>query len=112
MNAILTKTLATVAAVGAFAVAALPASAGQVWNRVENQQDRIQQGVRSGQLTRGEYSRDEAHLRAINAQRRADLRRNDGHLTPAEQARLNRELNRDSNRIYFTKHNRADQPGV
>lgn len=111
MNAI-TKSLATLAAVGALAVAALPASAGEVSNRVENQQDRIQQGVASGQLTQGEYNRDENRLRSINHQRLNDLRRNDGHLTAAERAHLNRELNRNSNRIYFTKHNRADQPGV
>lgn len=112
MNAIITKAIATVVAVGALAVTALPASAGQVSNRVENQHDRIQQGVASGQLTRGEYNRDENRLRAIDFQRRSDLRRNDGHLTAGEQAHLNRELNGNSNGIYFTKHNRRDQPGV
>ncbi len=108
----ITKLIATVAAAGALAAAALPASAGQVYNRVENQHDRLQQGVASGQLTRSEYNHDTWRLNRINAQRRNDLRRNDGHLTPAEQARFNRELNRSSNGIYFTKHNRRDQPGV
>jgi hypothetical protein len=104
--------IAIITAAFAALVAPLAASAGEVGNRVENQQDRIQQGVRSGQLTFGEYRNDERHLDGINDQRRADLRRNDGHLTPWQHAQLNRELNHNSGRIYFTKHNRADQPGV
>jgi len=105
------KFILTAGAVAALAVAVLPAaaSAGEVYNRVENQQARINQGVRSGSLTYGEYSRDEWHLQRINAQRRFDLRQNGGHLTPGEYNRLNRELNRNSNRIYFTKHNRFRQ---
>jgi hypothetical protein len=93
-------------------VAPLAASAGEVGNRVENQQDRIQQGVRSGQLTFGEYRNDERHLDKINDQRKFDLRHDGGHLTAGQHAQLNRELNNNSGRIYFTKHNRADQPGV
>jgi hypothetical protein len=80
--------------------------------RIEQQRDRIQQGVRSGQLTFGEYMRDRARLAAIQRQRITDMRRNGGHLTNAERAQLQRKLNRDSWRIWFTKHNRADQPGV
>jgi hypothetical protein len=83
----------------------LAASAGEVSNRVENQHDRIAAGVRNGQLTPREYVNDQAHLRAINAQRRRDLARNGGHLTVRQQAQLNRELNRNSARIYRTKHN-------
>jgi hypothetical protein len=80
--------------------------------RAERQQDRIQQGVRSGQLTFSEFRRDEARLHAIHQQRMAYLRRNDGHLTAGERARLQRELNRNSQRIWFTKHNLPDQPGI
>jgi hypothetical protein len=96
-------------AIGLAAVA-LPASAGEVHNRVGDQQARINQGVKSGQMTRGEYDRSEDHLRAINAQRKADLRANGGHLTAGEHAKLNREMNRNSNRIYFDKHNVRTQP--
>ena len=94
------------------AVIALPlaANAGQLHNRIENQQDRINQGVASGQLTRHEYTVDEHRLNAIRAQRNNAI---DNHnLSTAERAKLNRELNRNSNGVYFTKHNRADQPGV
>jgi len=114
MNALLSKTILAAAGAAALALSSVPsiASAGEVWNRVENQQDRIAQGVHSGQITRGEYYRDDRTLDRINAQRAYDLRKNDGHLTPSEYRQLNRELNHSSDQIYWTKHNRADQPGV
>jgi hypothetical protein len=114
VNAIISKSILTAGAFAAFAAATIPlaASAGEVHNRVNNQQARINQGVRSGQLTQGEYDRDENHLDRINAQRDRDLRQNGGHLTSGEHYQLNHELNRNSNRIYFTKHNLRTQPGA
>ena len=88
----------------------LAASAGQVHNRIENQQDRLQQGVASGQLTRHEYNVDQRRLSGIRAQRNEAIENH--NLTPQKRAQLNRELNRSSRGIYFTKHNRADQPGL
>ncbi|MDB5092913.1 MAG: hypothetical protein JWO85_1014 [Candidatus Eremiobacteraeota bacterium] len=90
-------------------VAPLAASAGEVEQRVDNQQHRINQGVRNGSLTYGEYHRLDNGVDHIQAQRARDLRRNDGHLTPAEYRQLNREQNRLSDRISFDKHNRARQ---
>ncbi len=108
------KMLAVLMTAGVLAAATVPlaAQAGEVHNRIDRQQGRIAQGVRSGQLTRGEYNSVENHVDAINAQRRHDLRMNGGHLTPGEKGRLNRELNRNSNRIYFDKHNLRRQPGA
>ena len=100
------------AAVLTAATVPLAAQAGEVYNRVDRQQGRIAQGVHSGQLTYGEYNRVENHLDAINAQRRHDLHADGGHLTPGQKAQLNRELNRNSNRIYFDKHNLRTQPGA
>ena len=113
MNALISKTILTVAGAAAITLTALPsiASAGEVNNRDHTQQARINQGVRSGQLTQGEYNRDEHRLDRVENQRARDLRRDGGHLTPAQYSHLNRELNRNSNDIYFTKHNRATQPG-
>jgi hypothetical protein len=93
----------------ALVINALPAQAGEVHNRLENQQDRIAQGVSSGQLTFGEYRSVENHVDAINAQRERDLRNDGGHLTPAQSHQLNRELNNNSERIYFDKHNLRKQ---
>jgi hypothetical protein len=112
MNSIaLGKIVATGALAVTLVTTALPlaASAGEVWNRVENQQDRIAAGVASGQLTWAEYRSDEARLAAIRAQRVADLRANGGRLTAFEHAQLNAELNAESARIYWTKHNERRQ---
>lgn len=114
MNALFSKSILPAGALAAFAVALFPlaASAGEVHNRVNNQQQRIDQGVASGQLTRGEYDRDENHLDRINAQRDRDLSKDGGHLTAGQYHQLNRELNNNSNRIYFTKHDLRHQPGA
>ncbi len=97
---------------GVLAASSLPlaAQAGEVYNREHDQQTRINQGVRNGSLTYGEYRADENHLARVNAQRRADLRHDDGHLTAGQYHQLNRELNNNSDRIYYTKHNQLHQP--
>ena len=102
------------AASAALAISILPgvAQAGEITNRFHRQQARINQGVRSGQLTQREYNADESRLQRDEYLRNRDLRRNDGHLSRQERINLNRRLNNNSRDIYFTKHNRADQPGV
>jgi hypothetical protein len=83
-----------------------------VQNRLNRQQARINQGLRSGQLTHKEANRDQRHLNHIEANRNADLARNGGHLTAGEKQRLNTRLNQNSNRVYNTKHNAYTQPGA
>ena len=73
--------------------------------RLENQHDRIQAGVQDGQLTKGEATRLRADDAAIHAEERVDRRANDGHLTKGEKKQLNRQLNRNSRRIYRDRHN-------
>ncbi|MGH7661566.1 MAG: hypothetical protein ACRENA_11710 [Vulcanimicrobiaceae bacterium] len=101
------KVLLATFASGILAASALPlaAQAGEVSNRVGDQQGRIAAGVHDHQLSRHEYVKDESHLAAINAQRRHDLARNGGYLRPGQKVQLNREFNRNSARIYRTKHN-------
>lgn len=103
------KAKALIAAGALVAFVPLAASAGEVENRVHDQQARINQGVHNGSLTRGEYDRTETRLDRIQAQRNRDVRRDDGHLTGHQYARLNREENGLSNRIYFDKHNDRNQ---
>jgi hypothetical protein len=110
-HAALTKSLLSVAFLAAVA-APLAANAGEVQNRFNHQQARINQGVASGQLTRREYNQTEGRLQRIEAQRNRDLRKNDGRLTVSERRHLNRELNGNSRNIYFDKHNLAHQPGA
>jgi len=77
----------------------------EIGQRKENQQDRIAQGVQSGQLTAGETANLEKKEAAINAETRADRAANGGKLTPAEKAQVNRQQNRLSRQIYQDKHN-------
>jgi hypothetical protein len=107
-KALVTKTLLGTALFASF-VAPLAASAGEVGNRIHNQNARIDQGVRNGSLTYGEYRGVDGRLDHIQAERNRDLRRNDGHLTRAEDVRLNRQENNLSDRIYFDKHNLPHQ---
>lgn len=77
----------------------------QVNAREQNQQNRIAQGVRSGQLTPGETARLERQQQHIQNQEKRDMAAHNGHLTAREQRQLNREQNRASRNIYAKKHN-------
>jgi hypothetical protein len=83
--------------------------AGKIADRKENQQDRIAQGVKSGQLTAGETSRLENKEARINHETRTDRAANGGKLTNAEKAKVNRQQNRVSKDIYRDKHNNRTQ---
>jgi hypothetical protein len=77
--------------------------------RRENQQDRIAQGVRSGQLTARETSHLESREARLNHEIRNDRRAHDGHLNAPERRQINRQQNRISKSIYRDKHNGARQ---
>ena len=77
----------------------------EVGKRAENQQDRIAQGVKSGQLTAGETAHLEKNEAKINKEVRNDRAANGGKLTPQEKAKVNRQQNRESRQIYRDKHN-------
>jgi hypothetical protein len=77
-------------------------TAATINGREHNQQIRIRQGVKSGELTRQETKRleaEEARIRANEARARRD-----GTLTPAERERLQKELDKASHDIYQQKH--------
>jgi hypothetical protein len=82
---------------------------GEVGARQENQQDRIAQGIRSGQMTAGETARAENRQQGINQEVRADRAANGGKLTGAERGQVNRQQNRASRQIYREKHNGRKQ---
>ena len=77
----------------------------EVGKRAENQQDRIAQGIKSGQLTAGEASNLEHKEAGINREVRNDRAANGGHLTQQERNQVNRQQNRVSKQIYRDKHN-------
>jgi hypothetical protein len=77
----------------------------EVGKRAENQQDRIAQGIKSGQLTAGEATHLERNEARINNEVRNDRAANGGKLTPQERTQVNRQQNRESRQIYRDKHN-------
>ena len=81
----------------------------KVGQRRENQQDRIAQGVKSGQLTAGETAKLEKQQQGINKQVASDRKANGGTLTASEKKQVNKEQNQASRNIYKKKHNAATQ---
>ena len=72
--------------------------------RQDYQQDRIEHGIRDGQITSSEARRLEQGERAIDrAQARATA---DGVVTPQERARIDRMTDRESREIYQQSHDR------
>jgi hypothetical protein len=81
-----------------------PAATPRLDRREARQEQRIEQGVKSGQLNAKEAARlekREERLKANEAKAKAD-----GTVTPQERARLEREANRDSRAIAREKHDR------
>jgi hypothetical protein len=68
-----------------------------------NQQQRIEQGLQSGQLSTKEAGSLERQQQHVDKMEARDLK--NGSVSPAEQARLNAAQNRVSNNIYADKHN-------
>lgn len=82
----------------------------EVGQRRENQQDRIAQGLRSGQMTAGEAARTENREQGINQQVHADRQANGGKLTSQEKRQINHQQNGASRQIYRQKHNNKVAP--
>jgi hypothetical protein len=81
----------------------------EVNDRERNQQERIGQGVESGSLTAGETAHLEKQEAGFNKEVRQDRKANGGKLTAQEHRQVNRQLNRESARIYKDKHNGKTQ---
>jgi hypothetical protein len=84
-----------------------PNSAPTVNERRENQQDRIANGVQSGQLTAGETKNLESREANLNREVKDDRQADGGKLTAAERRQVNRQQNNLSKSIYNDKHNAA-----
>jgi len=78
---------------------------GEVGQRKENQQDRIANGIRSGQLTARESKNLENKEQGINRETRGMRQANGGKLTRADRRAVNQQQNKASRQIYNKKHN-------
>jgi hypothetical protein len=74
-----------------------------ITQRQRNQRHRINQGVRSGELTRNEAHHLRADERRISEEKR--MAKANGHVSRAERQRLRREENRTNRAIRRDKHN-------
>jgi hypothetical protein len=102
--------LVTVMSLGLFAPAALAAGPGATGHprginaRQERQVDRIKNGVKSDELTKGELDKLKADEAGIRAEERVYRNSGDG-LNKAERKDLEKDLDKTSKEIYKLKHN-------
>jgi hypothetical protein len=82
----------------------------RVGQRSANQQQRIGQGVRSGQMTAGETRNVEGREASIHRQAANDRAANGGRMTQPERQQVNQRQNNVSRSINQDKHNNATQP--
>ncbi len=105
MNSIktgITTLLIAAFALPAFAQAPASTATPALDKRQANQEKRISEGVKSGQLNQREAARLEKREAKLEADKQAA--KADGKVTPAERRKLNREADRDSRAIHRQKH--------
>jgi hypothetical protein len=89
-------------------ISAADRTAGRSYNpntREANQDQRIANGLRSGQMTSGEAAKAERTQSKIDQQVHNDRAANGGKLTGQEKQQINSEQNAASRQIYDEKHN-------
>jgi len=89
-------------------ISAADRSVGRNYNpniREANQDQRIANGLRSGQMTSGEAARAERTQSEIDQQVHNEREANGGKLTGQEREQINNEQNAASRQIYDEKHN-------
>ena len=109
------KQLVLAVAFAAMSVAAVSAAHAnpatpRIDRREAKQHQRIVQGVRQGQLTRGETRqlvKGQRHVHRMERRAKAD-----GVMTGRERVRINRAQNHQSRHIARLKHNGRVRPGV
>ena len=82
----------------------------EVGARRNLQQQRIANGVASGQMSPSEAAKAENHEQNINKHVAADRAANGGKLTPQEKSNINKRQNSASRQIYNEKHNEKTAP--
>ncbi len=86
------------------------AAMSTVNSRTANQQSRIANGVRSGQMTAGETRNVEGREASINRQAANDRAANNGRLTQQQRQQINQRQSNVSRSINNDRHNAVRQP--
>ena len=100
-----TATITAAAVAGLFSLTATAQTTGSEVQRDVNQQQRIEQGLKSGSLNTREASKLEAGEARID--RMESNAEKDGKLSPAEKARIQRAQNQESREIKKLESNSA-----
>jgi hypothetical protein len=106
VTAILSSAL-FIAPAAMFAQTATPTPGAHDYNinqRKVNQQDRIANGIKDGQLKPGQASHLEHQEAGINKEERGMRAQDNGHLTKADRQVIHQQQNQESRRIYRDKH--------
>jgi hypothetical protein len=99
----LSKTAVAVAVGALFVLPALAQNTADVVQRNANQQERIEQGLQSGQLSTKEAGKlEKGEARIDKMEQRAE---SDGKMSDAEKRRIEQAQNKESQEIYRDKHN-------
>ena len=105
MFSINTRKIATMVLAGVFAAGVVSAAMAETqWDkdhprrdevndRVQNQNKRIHQEVKEGEMSKAKAAKLHREDRAIRKEERRMAARHDGHITKGEQAKLNRQEN-------------------
>jgi hypothetical protein len=76
----------------------------QVNRREQSQQDRIANGIQDDKLTPRQAANLEKGQQRLQNNEKRDMAADNGHLTKKDQRQLNREANRQRDKIYNDKH--------
>jgi len=98
------KSILLCATTAALMLPAMAQTSQSINERKENQQDRIANGVQSGELTAKETQHIEKKEADLNQEERDMRKLDNGHLTAADKATLNQQQNQLSKDIYKQKH--------
>ena len=71
----------------------------QVNKRIVNQEKRITEERKEGEMTKAEAKEARKNISEINMQKKVMRQENNGHLTKKDQKELNKELNKNSKEI-------------
>jgi hypothetical protein len=102
-----TDVAAALLALSAFAASAAGTDTPRIDKRQANQEQRIDQGIASGELTKREARRMNRQQNVVN--RAEDKAKADGVVTAQEKKRLTKAQNATSKRIYRQKHDAQDR---
>ena len=82
----------------------------EVDQRLQNQQNRTDAGVKNDQIGSKQEMRDNKRDAHVSRELSRDEAKNRGHITRGEQARMNRQLNRNSRDIHQQREARRNEP--